>query len=59
MKIYLAGKEYKGVLERRKYLLGVRYRLASFYNLEINRMLEELINENLLGRYDSKRIFKI
>jgi len=47
MKIYLAGKEYKGVGEREKFELGLRYRLSSFYELEFLRLLKELIDENI------------
>jgi len=55
MKIYFACKEYKGVLEKDKYLLGARNRLASLYLLEMLTLLKELINEDLLGDTDNNK----
>jgi len=46
MKIYFAGKEYKGVSERKKYLLGLRCRLVSFYNYEVLRYFNEIFKNN-------------
>jgi len=59
LRIYLAGKEYKGLREREKFDLGLRNRLSSFYQLEFLRLSEDLFNENILSRYNAEGGFKL